>query len=334
MRRRKRRSRLLLPLAVALTVVIIAGIYLGGRWLERGSKQAETRGDYHERYKYDDVVEIDGVEYRQRKNMTTLLVMGIDKDGNARNGQFRNGGQADFLRWIVIDASRRQVTQLQIDRDTITPITILGVLGNNAGKRATQICLSHGFGDGGEQSCAFTEEAVSELLMGVRIDAYLAMNLDGISVLNDQVGGVTVKIEDDFSSVNPTMVQGATMKLMGDQAEYFVRSRMTIGVGTNEARMVRQQTYITELTRMLDEKIRADKEYVGSLFDALEPYLTTDMSRGRLINEAWNAYSFDRQPLVELPGEYGIGIDGFMEFHVDAAAIKSIVLELFYEPLK
>src|SRR5699024_12834204 len=63
----------------------------------------------------------------------------------------------------------------------LTPITILGVLGNPSGMRTAQISLSHGFGDGGAQSCELTVEAVSNLLLGEKIDFYVAMNLDGIS---------------------------------------------------------------------------------------------------------------------------------------------------------
>ncbi len=33
----------------------------------------------------------------------------------------------------------------------------------------------------------------------------MAMDMDGISVLNDSVGGVTVTLEDDFSSLDPAM---------------------------------------------------------------------------------------------------------------------------------
>ena len=71
------------------------------------------------------------------------------------------------------------------------------------------------------------------------------MNLDGISALNDVAGGVTVTLEDDFSMIDPEMTQGRQITLVGDQAEIYVRSRMSMEVGTNEARMVRQQNYIS-----------------------------------------------------------------------------------------
>ncbi len=42
---------------------------------------------------------------------------------------------------------------------------------------------------------------------GKNIDFYLAMSLDGISVLNDLAGGVTVTLEDDFSAADPAMTR-------------------------------------------------------------------------------------------------------------------------------
>lgn len=79
--------------------------------------------------------------------------------------------------------------------------------------------------------------------MGESIDFYVAMNMDGISELNDLAGGVTVTLEDDFSSIDPAMTKGTTLTLHGDQAETFVRSRMTVGDGTNASRMERQSVY-------------------------------------------------------------------------------------------
>lgn len=305
-------------------------LYQGGRWLETHNAKPETRGDPLQRYAYGDTIEVDGATYRRKTGLSTVLLMGIDRESGAVAGNGRNGGQADFLRLVVIDSDAGTVSQIGIDRDTMTPVTILGVLGNRSGVRTTQICLAHSFGDGGEQSCELTVEAVSNLLMGVQIDHYVAMNLDGISVLNDWAGGITVTLEDDFSALDPAMTAGKTLTLTGEQAEIYVRSRMSVGVGTNEARMKRQENYISQLTERLNDKFSEGEEEIGALYDALEPYLTTDMSRGRVINMLWDAREYTRTALLEPEGNHENGSDGFMEFHVDDDALKALVLELFY----
>ena len=314
--------------------VILLLLYLGGRWLETRNANPETRGDHLLRYAYGETMEVDGASYRKKPGLTTVLIMGVDQESDTSASGNRNGGQADFLRLVAIDSTAKTVFQVQIDRDTMTPITILGVLGNRSGVRTTHICLAHSFGDGGAQSCELTVEAVSNLLFGTQIDHYVAMNLDGISVLNDWVGGVTVTLEDDFSALDAAMTQGTTLTLAGEQAEIYVRRRWNIGVGTNEARMKRQQEYISLLSSKLDARLSESKEEIEDLYEALEPYLTTDMSRGRLINLLWETRDFTNAPMMEMEGIYEIGADGFMEFYADDAALKELVLELLYTQVK
>ena len=122
-------------------------------------------------------------------------------------------------RLIVIDSKNKTVRQLKIDRDTMAEVTVLGMLGNPVGTTQMQISLAHGFGDGKEESCGYARDAVSRLLQGENIDFYLAMSLDGISVLNDLAGGVTVTLEDDFSAIDPAMTKGTTLTLQGEQAD-------------------------------------------------------------------------------------------------------------------
>ena len=327
----------LIRVACLLIAVVMALflLYQGGRWLERRSEKPEPRGDHTQRYAFEDLVEIDGVTYRQRTGLTTILLMGIDRESGTASAQgYRNGGQADFLRLLVIDDVNKTVTQIQIDRDTMTPITVLGVLGNKSGVRTAQICLSHGFGDGKAQSCELTVEAVSNLMFGIPIDFYVALNMDGISVLNDALGGVTVTLEDDFSALDPGMTKGTTLTLVGDQAEIYVRSRMNVGIGTNEARMARQELYISQVASLLLEQMEIDEDFVSSMYDTLSPYLLTDIPRGRLINEAWTAKDYDRNAAVKPDGTHEVGNDGFMQFHVAETALRSIVIDLFFEEVK
>ena len=338
MRRRRiaasRRTKVKLAVILAGVVLALLLIYQGGRWLETRSDKPEARGEYSGFYSSGEPIEVDATTYLPRQNVTTLLLMGIDRNENVYAGNNRNGGQADFLRLLVLDADAQRITQVQLDRDTMTPITILGVLGNKSGTRNAQLCLAHGFGDGGEQSCELTVEAVSNLLLGTKIDFYMALDMEGIGVLNDWVGGVTVTLEDDFSALDPTMTEGKTLTLTGEQAEIYVRGRRSVGVGTNEARMARQEEYIAQLTDLLDVKLTQEQSAIGAFYDALEPYLTTDLSRGRLINEFWAAREYERAPLVEPEGNYQIGEDGFMQFLADEESLQKIVLELFYQEVQ
>lgn len=330
--RDQRKQLIRLACIVLLGLAVLVAAYIVGRRLETASKPGEPKGDLSERFEAAPTIEYEGRQYSARSKLTTILLMGIDKPSGttAEATVFRNGGQADFLLLLAIDHAEKTVTPIQIDRDIMAEITILGVLGNVAGTRNAQLCLSHGFGDGGKQSSLFTVDAVSKLLLGVPINFYIAMNLDGIGTLNDTLGGVTVTLEDDFTSLDPMMTQGATLKLVGKQAEYYTRNRLNIGIGTNASRMVRQQVYMQEARGLFDAALQKNPNYAGTLFDALEPYLETNMKRGRLINEAWTTRQYPKLSIVQLEGDYTTGEDGFVEFHADQRALTELVLSLFY----
>lgn len=319
-------------LILAAIVLIILALYAAGRRVETGMEGREVHGDLNGLSRGVPRITYEGITY-EPKELTTVLLMGVDKSASASSGGggFRSGGQADFLMLLLIDHASKTITPLQIDRDTMAQITVLGVLGGDAGTRNAQICLSHGFGDGGEQSCLFTRKAVSNLLMGVGIDFFVAMNMDGISVLNDAVGGVPVTLEDDFSALDPAMRKGVTLTLHGDQAEYYVRNRRDIGIGTNERRMERQKVYLKALSERLSAVFRENRDFMDELYGALEPYLQTDMKRGRMINETWRTRDYASSETVWLRGEHSVGEDGFMEFHPDQAALQKMVVDLFYQ---
>jgi LCP family protein required for cell wall assembly len=235
---------------------------------------------------------------------------------------------------VVIDDDAKKIYQIAIDRDTMTPIRILGILGDVSSTRTEHLSLSHAFGDGKEQSCEFTVEAVTNLLFGLPIDHYFALNMDGISELNDWLGGVTVYVEDDFSQVDPTIVQGENVTLHGDQAEIFVRERKSMNVGTNEGRMARQKLYLQSAQDILRAKLAGDMDAAENFYDSLNLYFTTDMSKGTLSNIAYSTNEYEALEAVQPEGEHMINDDGFMEFHVDEQSLLRTIVETFYDKVE
>ncbi len=334
----KGRSRL--TPAQAVLIILLAAAVLGAAYYfgiktEEGGRNPDPVGDSEARHAYDVTIEYDGHTYRQRSNVTSILLMGIDQEeiGTTSVGQ-RGGGQADFLRLVVIDRGNKTVSQLAIDRDTMAEITILGITGNVAGTRTDNISLSHYFGDGREKSCELTRDAVSKLLFGTRIDFYLAVNLDAVNTFTDAIGGVKVKLDDDLTVLNPAWTSGAEITLNGSDAEIFVRSRMTVGDGTNVSRMRRQQQYLSEAVKIIADKMQEDDSFIGHLFDTLNPYLVSGIRRDRLVTEAANAKNYTRPAVYSIPGEHKIGERGFMEFWPDEKALRETVLKLFFQQVK
>lgn len=268
-------------------------------------------------------------EYRDR-DLTNLLLVGTDWEEESAVSH-RYAGQADFLLLLTLDRRNKTITPLQLDRDAMTDIRILGPFGDFTGIRKTQVCLSYAYGSTPKQNRENLVWAVSRLLGGIPIDGVITLSMSGISQLNDALGGITVTLDEDFSNLDPAMTRGTTLTLQGRQAELFVRSRMYIGDGTNVGRMRRQRAFIEEAEKRMIQGLNEDVNYVSRLLDSLSDYMTLSMDRSWLINKAYECREFSRQNTRLLEGSHNIGEDGFVEFHPDPDALSDMLTTLFFK---
>ena len=277
-------------------------------------------------------VNIGGKEYYLNENISTLLLIGVDDMEIEQSRGYRNTAMADFLVLAVFDNEKKTCTLLQINRNTMTDVPMLGATGDYIGLTTEQITYAHSYGDGLEESCENTALAVSRLLYGMKVDNYLSLTMGGITALNDAVGGVTVTIEDDFSGVDDTLVKGETVTLMGEHAVNFVRARYSLKDDTNVSRMRRQATYMTALVSKLREKLAEDDAFILGLYNAVADYLVTDCDINELgeISEGLSTYGLGG--IVTPEGETVHG--ELTEFYPDEAALQQLIADLFYVPVE
>ena len=278
--------------------------------------------------------EYNGKTYVARTGLTPILLIGVDRGENAvEQWGYQQGGQADFLLLIVIDSSEKKVRMLQIDRDTITDVETLGVLGNVIGTRKLQIALSHSYGKTPQDNCNYTIQTVSNLLQGEPLDLYFSLNMASVAKFNDLLGGVTVTMQEDHTLINPAFTKCATLHLMGQDAYDYVHSRMYVDDGSNVSRMARQRNYMLAAKDTLLSRLK-ESGFVDTLFDTLGSDLVTNVSRGRLINEAAKASQYEVEEITQMIGERRIGVDGYMEFYADEQFLIDWVLSVFYREYK
>ena len=240
-----------------------------------------------------------------RRDVETVLVMGVDKYAAQTSGDnYNQQQQADFLLLLVVDRTAGVCRVLPLNRDTMTEITALGLAGEQVGTFNGQLALSH----------------------------VMAFTMDAVPVINDAVGGVTVLVEDDFSAVTDQLPMGQEVTLHGDLALTFVQSRGDMGgEKTNINRMSRQAAYLRGLYTRLQSAAQ-DEGFLTQLLLELSSYLTTDCTANQL-NDLYRTVSQDRLEVLDPPaGETEVGDEGYMEFHVDEAALRQTVIDLFYEP--
>ena len=155
--------------------------------------------------------------------------------------------------------------------------------------------------------------------------------MDAIPIINDAVGGVTVKIEDDFSDTGLPFEEGEEVTLMGDDALHYIRARMSVGDGSNLSRMRRHRTYLAGFRRQMQATMEKDPNLSNRLYEELQPYMVTDITgkvAGRL---AQAAQSYTNNGIFPLSGEAKEG-KKFMEYYIDEDSLMETVLSLFYVP--
>lgn len=263
-----------------------------------------------------------------KKNLETILVMGLDKNERSEMLEgYVNKTQSDFLLLLVIDQENHSINSLHINRDTMTDITRLGVFGGAAGKYTAQIALAHAYGSGGSDSALNAVKAVSNFLGGVKIDHYMTFTMDSVALVNDMVGGVTVLIEDDFSEMDPSLVQGQEITLKGEQALHFVRGRTNVADGTNLNRMARQRQYMMGLYEKIMAAAAQDEAFPEKLVKKLADAFDTDLSVYQLDSLFDTLLECKMGEILTIEGENVRG--EFMEFYADPDSVAQAVQTLF-----
>ena len=300
--------------------------------MDEGEEAQPVFGSLEGRFESEITMELNGKTLHYRENeITNYLFIGVDKADVTQVTGHQNGGQADFLVVLSIDRIRRTITPVMLDRDAMVEMKTYGVFGHPAGTRVMQLCLAQAYSGINIPGSVNTVETVEKLLHGIDIHHYVVLDMTAIPLVNDAIGGVAVTLTDDFTSFDPAMQKGATLRLMGKQAEFFVRGRMTVADGTNASRMARQQQYLTGLLAQFRLTVKGKQHKLNEVLNAVKDHMSTDAGDNTLLHDV-NAYDdYTWQPLQMLQGEHAIDEYGFAEFWVDEAALKQLVAGIWFK---
>ena len=311
----------------ALILILVLGLIFSGlRILESTVFRSEAEESFVSK-----TVTRDGVDYFPRQDITVILAMGIDERGPVKSSDsYRNHGESDAVILLILDQADQSYTLLCLNRDTMVDMPELGLGGKQAGTFHGQLALSHTYGDGLESSCENTCQTVSDLLMGISIDHYVAMNMDAIGIVNDAVGGVTVEVTDDFSAVDPTIRKGV-MTLTAGQALTYVQSRHDVGNQLNISRMGRHEQYMEGLMSALRRNLEGSDTFILELYDQVDEYMVTDCSANVISGLMQRCADYSLKEVVSPEGQNILG-EEYYEFYPDEAALEDLTLRLFYAP--
>jgi LCP family protein required for cell wall assembly len=228
---------------------------------------------------------------------TTILFMGVDVQySGAGRGLVADktalNGRSDTMMLVFLNPPQNKVSVLHIPRDTEAMVGKLGVQKINSANAL-----------GGPD---LARAAVTNLL-GIGVDHYVVMNLQGLVQLVNELGGVTVEVPKKMSYMDWTAklkidLDPGWHTLTGNQAMGFVRFRHD-DLG-DIGRVQRQQVFLQAAERkMLDPRSWV---HVPACIDIATKNMQTDMTQADIFQSLNFLHGVPKSNIkfVMLPGQF------------------------------
>lgn len=302
---------------------------------EVAMEQREEEDMYAADENYDpNLIWYKGNGYRYNDAVTTILFMGVDRNGDLVNDEtaFGQSGQADSIFLMVLDNAAKTARLIAVSRDTITPIPVYDFAGDLIGKQDNHLAIAYAMGDGRETSCQYMVDSVSNLFYGMPIHGYAAFNMDAIEYLTNAVGGVPITFQEDMTFISGDFVKGTTQLLKGQQAVSYLRHRAHEGL-SNDKRIVRQKTYLMSFYHRALSALKQTPTLPATIYQELSNdgrFLSSfDISEAVYLATNAAGYRFDENALYTVAGK---SVSGpiYDEFYVDDTALYELILDTFY----
>ena len=319
-------------LLVVLACMAGVSLLVGGACLLLDKKEPVPT-DYTELNREESIV-FDGKEYIYNEHLSNYLFMGVDtKDPITQHETHGQAGQADAIYVISYDRVKNTAKCIAIPRDTMTSIHVFAPDGTDLDYTVNHINLQYAYGDGKTESCELMKEAVQKLLLGVPIQGYCAINIEGIPILADVAGGVQVTVPDDsLEEVNPIFRQGATVVLDKDTAEIFVRYRDVNERQSANVRMQRQKVFMEAFADTAKAQWGQDTNFIATMDESLKPYMVSNIGNDVLAKLLQADYG-EGEIFRDIPGEKVNG-EEFDEYRVNNDELYELILQMFYKEVK
>ena len=349
---KKKKSRLKIAAAIVLGTIllIVAGAGLGFLYLrfqgERSLKSQvqimDANMENRENTSEDSISEeeqegfyitYDGKQYQYNSDVINILCLGIDKDiPIEEKRETGSEGLADVVILASIDTKEDTLKFLAVPRETMVPVKLIDTKGNFVRTENEQITLQYAYGQTAEKSCELMIDTVSNLLFHLPIQRYCAINFQALPALNDAIGGVDLVSIETVHWWNGSFYEGQQMHLEGQAALDYVRQRDETIPKSSMGRLERQKQYITCYLEQAKEAVGKDLTLPVKMFQSLTENMCTDVTVADityLVPELLNM-EINLENISMVPGETITGGE-HEEYHVDADALKQLVIQMFYK---
>ncbi|MFJ9849365.1 LCP family protein [Streptomyces sp. NPDC101150] len=201
-----------------------------------------------------------------------ILLVGSDSraGANAKYGKDLTTMQSDTLLVLHIAANRKWATALSFPRDSWVPIPAC-TRGNGTKSTPHSFKINEAFSIGGDTGSVGKAAACSiktiEQNTGLRIDNFASIDFQGFKGMVNALDGIEVcpkhAIHDKKAHLD---LDAGCQTVRDEKALGYVRTRYSVGDGTDLGRIGRQQEFMKALGKKAQEKLTSP----GSLYDFLD----------------------------------------------------------------
>jgi LCP family protein required for cell wall assembly len=235
-----------------------------------------------------------------------ILVIGTDTregEGNDSYGGEASEG-ADTTILMHFSQDRTHATGLSIPRDLITDIPDCEVTREDGTKEiipgSENVRFNTSMGvDGRDPTCVW---GTVQELTGVEINHFMMADFNAVKDLSTAVGGVEVCLEEPIDDPKSGLnLPAGRQEIQGEDALSFVRTRSTVGTGSDLSRIELQQQFLASMARTVTEQnLLTSLDNFWNLADTATRALTVDDGIGS-INSLYGLASEVREvPMSDL----------------------------------
>lgn len=261
------------------------------------------------------------------QNRVNILLLGWDQSPERDDEDsvlYRdedNNFRSDVLMLLTVDFDTSTAHLISIPRDTMAKIY------NTKGHWKINAAFAKGGsieGDGFEYAIKTVEN-----LMGVPIDYYAGVNMEGLKAVVDAMGGIEFDVDQEITLNGRTLTPGLQI-LDGQKVLDYCRARK--GYGTDVDRANRQQRMLFALFNQL--KGSNALTTLPKVYLSVKDYIHTNLSVEQIA--ALAVFAMDLEPDVNLfrhtlEGRYinGTVYNGASFYVLDTSALKSLMKDIF-----
>lgn len=282
-------------------------------------------------YDNGQTVEYNGVKYKRKTDMTSILLLGHDgRDGKNLNGQ------TDLIMVMAIDTNSGKIDIISVPRDTMVDVSRnYNKSDQYADTVRMQIATAFAYGSDFEHSAENVCSTVSQIIYNIPMSYYYVLNVNGIAPLADAVGGVEVQA---LMNVPPAgIVEGQTYNLTGKKAYYYVQYRNTAISNSAVGRLDRQKQFLNAYAKKVFDEAKGNVGVLVDIFNTVAEYSTTNIGVPEFtyLASIFLNHGVDDFEITTLEGERSYNSStGYEEMELNRDAVYQTVLDVYYEPLE